>query len=116
VYARAGAGSGASMHEIRVVLCPSYVGVTVVGELRNSASRKNFIDSMKVARAIYDKPTNQWRLTPATEEYWLRVEGVLRKRYREKDGAWTLRVPPGEEQRIDALMRGNREYAELHTG
>jgi len=103
------------MHEIRVVLCPSYVGVTVVGELRNSASGKNFVESMKAARAVYDKPTNQWRLGPATEEYWLRVEGVLRKRYREKDGAWTLRVPPGEEQRIDALMRGNREYTELHT-
>jgi hypothetical protein len=96
------------MNDIRVVLCPSYVGVTVIGELRYGASNKNFIDMMKAARAVYDKPSNQWRLTPATEDYWLRVEGVLRNRFREKGGAWTWHGPLGEEARIDALMRGKQ--------
>lgn len=94
------------MNEIRVVLCPAYVGVTLVESLPNSFANKNFVELMKAARAVYDKPTNQWRLTPATEDYWLRVEGTLRHRYREKYAAWTVRVPLGEEKRIEALMSG----------
>ena len=96
------------LNEIRVVLCSAYVGVTVVGELRGSAASKNFHDLMRAARGSYDKSTNQWRLTPATEDNWLRVEGVLRHRFREKHAAWTVRVPPGDESRINALMLGKQ--------
>jgi len=94
------------INEMRVTLCPSYVGVTVIGQLRGSAATRNFIDMMKSARAVYDKQSNQWRLTPSTEDYWLRVEGTLRNSFREKNAAWTLHVPLGEERRIEALMHG----------
>lgn len=95
-----------STSEIRVVLCPSYVGVTLVGELPGYSANRNFHQDMTAARAIYDKATNQWRLLPATEEYWLRVERGLRHRYRAKHAAWTVTVPPADKARIGALMAG----------
>lgn len=94
------------MSEIRVTLCPSYVGVTLIGEFRDHRASKNFYEEMKAARGVYDKATNQWRLVPATEDYWLRVEGGLRHRYRAKHSAWTVTVPPAEKKRIEALMTG----------
>lgn len=94
------------LYEMRVVLCAAYVGVTVIGEIRGSDADKSFHEWMQAAKGVYNKPNNQWQLMPATEDYWLRVEGMLRHRFREKGGAWTVKVPPGEKARISALMHG----------
>jgi hypothetical protein len=80
-----------------------------MGWLRRWATadkRKSFYDMMKAGKGEYDKRDNVWQFRPPSEDLFIRVDQSIRRTFQERQGGWSLRLPPGEEARIEPLIIG----------